>query len=58
MRLYSVITSVGAVDIEAERMERVFVHDSPKLIRFIVGRDIVAEFYFDRISGWMERREE
>jgi len=54
MRTFEVYTLWGISRVKAERIERHSKNDSPTKILFLVGDEIVAEFYCERVAGWME----
>ena len=56
MKHFEVYTIYGSVIVDAEKVERLSVNDRPSKIAFITDDEIVAEFYCQRISGWVERR--
>lgn len=55
MKFYEVYSQYGMTEVQAERVERQSVNDKPTKILFITEDEIVAEFYCDRICGWVER---
>ena len=62
MKKYIVYTPSRTLEVTAEKVERYFTNSvtnskQPTRLVFITGDLIVAEFYCDRIYGWMEERE-
>ena len=56
LKTYQIWTACGLVEIRAERIERQSVNDKPTKILFFVGEEIIAEFFTDKIYGWVERK--
>lgn len=58
MRTYDVYCAWGVVTVKAEMVKRISENDKPTKILFIVGDEVVAEFYCEHTAGWVERKEE
>ena len=57
MKVYDVYYQWGVATVNAERVERLSTNDKPTKILFIVGDEIVAEFFCENTAGWAERSE-
>lgn len=57
MKIYTVWTMNGPVDVKAEEVRRVDLIDKPIRVYFLVGNECVAEFYTEHVCGWAERKE-
>lgn len=57
MRKYIVYTFHGAFEVTSEKVEYNFMNNKATRLVFTTDDYIVAEFYCDRICGWMEKRE-
>ena len=58
MKEWTVWTIYGNfVKIRAEKIVRHDVDDKPVKIRFMTGDDVTAEFYAERICGWVQEDE-
>ncbi len=55
MKHFEIYSQWGMTKINAERIERHSFNDKPSKILFMIGDEIVAEFYCDQIAGWVER---
>lgn len=58
MKIYDVYCQWGAVTLKAERVERLSTNDKPTKTLFIVGDEIVAEFFCEHTAGWVDRGKE
>lgn len=57
MNKYIVYTLHGTVVVTAEKVNRNFMNGNPSRLVFTTKDLVVAEFYCDRIYGWMEDKE-
>lgn len=58
MRRYEVYSQFGMTIVQADRIERYSRNDVPTKIIFYADEEVMAEFYTDRICGWMELKNE
>ena len=52
MKIYTVWTTNGLVEVKAEEIKRVDLMDKAIRIYFLVGSKCVAEFYIEHVCGW------